>query len=84
MHARLLHPNCALLITKSYIYATIAKTETFVTAGLDSLVMEPDLNWARGIDEGPFSQLVLGRAPAGATIHRESACQLDRATRRIA
>jgi alkanesulfonate monooxygenase SsuD/methylene tetrahydromethanopterin reductase-like flavin-dependent oxidoreductase (luciferase family) len=24
--------------------------------------MEPDLNRARGIDEGPFSQLVLGRA----------------------
>jgi hypothetical protein len=44
MYARLLHPNCALLIAKAYTCATIARTEIFVTAGLDSLVMEPDLN----------------------------------------
>jgi hypothetical protein len=38
MKAALLHPNCALLIAKGYTCATIARTETFVTAGLDSLV----------------------------------------------
>ena len=50
---RLLHPDCALLITKEYAYATIAMAEILVTAGLDSRVMDPDLNaavlenWAR-------------------------------------
>jgi hypothetical protein len=38
MYARLLHPNCALLIAKAYTYATIVRTETFISAGLDSLV----------------------------------------------